>query len=147
MSAANRGKWAEGEFRKQLKARNESHAAFAFHRHPDAHAGSFQTAPADFEAKDPGRHFLLEVKEIKVTAINGSRLLPQNNFAADKVSRMAKWQSAGSVCWVITCHMPMKEWRLVPLDAFIGARPASWQLRSYPAMTLKEVIAKIFEGS
>ncbi len=144
MTAADRGKYAEGEFRKHLKARNEAKADFAFHRHPDAHAGSFQTAPADFEAKEPGYHWLLEVKEVKVTSSNGSRLLPEKNFKADKVARMAKWQSAGSVCWVIVCHMPMREWRLVPLNVFVGERPASWQLRGYPAMTLKEVIAEIF---
>ena len=143
MSAANRGKWAESEFRKQLKALNAARANFAFHRHPDPHAGSLQTSPADFEAMSAGQHYLLEVKEVKVVAKNGSRLLPSANFAVDKVARMHKWQLAGSKCWVIVCHRPMDEWRLVPLSVFLDRRP-SWQLKDYPAMTLVQVMKEIF---
>lgn len=138
-TTTDRGKWAEGEVRKKLKKYNEHVAAFAFHRHPDARAGSLQTAPADFEAKTPLAHFLLEVKQIQ-----HEFRLPQKNFAPDKVARMAKWQNADSYCWVIVCHMPMKTWRLVPLDRFRGERPPSWDLRPYPVQTLDQIMEKLF---
>lgn len=146
MSAVGqRGKWAEGKVGAWMKARNLADARFAFNRYPDARAGSLQTAPADFEATHRGTPYKIEVKEVTIPETRKSRILPEKNFSADKVGRMAKWQMAGDTCWVIICHLPMKEWRLVPLSVFQPPRPASWDVGAYPAFAkLDDLMMTIF---
>jgi len=147
MSAVGqRGKWAEGQVKKWMDARSKADARFAFNRYPDARAGSLQTAPSDFEASNHGVHFKVEVKEVTIPAERKSRIVPEKNFSADKVARMVKWQLAGDQCWVIVCHRPMDEWRLVPLEVFATyPRPASWDVWDFTAYTsLSELMNRLF---
>jgi hypothetical protein len=124
MSTANRGKWAEGRVRDWLKAAEK--ADTAFHRFPDAHAGSLVTTPSDFLTCRQGRLTLLEVKEVQ-----HSTRLPHKNFAPDQIARMRMWKMAGAHTWVLVCHMPVKVWRCVPLDTFMERTGGSWVLDEY----------------
>ena len=89
VTAANRGKYAEGKVKaelRKLEAANCTH-----HRFPDAHSGSFITAPADFLILQNGRLRLLEVKQVE----HGERL-PYGNFSSEQVNRMCMWHHAGA---------------------------------------------------
>ena len=136
-SAANRGKYAESQVKallKKLESANCTH-----HRFPDAHSGSFVTAPADFMLLQDGKLRLLEVKQVE----HQSRL-PYGNFKADQLARMLMWQAAGAGCWVLVCHMPDKFWRLLPAEYFknrqlvseTGKPVGSWNLKDVPTQTL-----------
>lgn len=141
-----RGKWAESKVRDWMKKRSDTDAHFAFNRYPDARAGSLQTAPSDFEASCRGLHYKVEVKEVTIPAARKSRIVPEKNFSADKVARMVKWQLAGDQCWVIVCHRPMDEWRLVPLDVFsVKPRPSSWDVLDWPPYKkLDDLMIRLF---
>ena len=139
VTAANRGKYAEGKVKaelKRLEAANCTH-----HRFPDAHSGSFITAPADFLILQNGRLRLLEVKQVE----HGERL-PYGNFSPEQVNRMCMWHHAGADTWVLVYHVPHKAWRLIPADWF-RSRPlktatdksiGSWVLTEFPLLTLTE---------
>lgn len=135
-TTGTRGKWGERQVQAWMKKRSDADARFAFNRYPDARAGSLQSAPSDFEASSRGIHYKIEVKEVTLPEGRKSRLIPEKNFSADKVARMFKWQLAGDACWVVVCHLPMKEWRLVPLAVFTRTpRPPSWDVaeeQTYP---------------
>lgn len=120
--AADRGKFAEGAFRKALENLDRG-IDFAFHRFPDAHAGSFTPAPADFMFLDKGKFFVLEVKEVA----HDSRL-PYNNFKLINYNRMRKWVMAGAEGWIIVYHAKSKLYRVLPLQAFHvrNESAASW---------------------
>lgn len=126
-TAGTRGKWAEGQVKAWMKKRSEAEAGFYYYRYPDARAGSMQAVPADFGTMHQGLGGLLEVKEV----VHAFRL-PAKNFSPDKVARMAKFDMAGGISWVLVCHMPMKLWRVAPIDFFILDRPASWDLSRFP---------------
>jgi len=144
-SIGQRGKWAEKQVNTWMKARNDAAARFAFLRYPDARAGSLQTAPSDFLATSNGVHYKVEVKEVTIPPTRKTRLLPQANFSSDKVSRMAKWRLAGDTCMVIVCHLPMREWRLVPLSVFLGPKVPSWDLTEHQAYkTHGELLLALF---
>ena len=139
VTAANRGKYAEGKVKaelKKLEAANCTH-----HRFPDAHSGSFVTAPADFLILQNGRLRLLEVKQVE----HGERLA-YGNFSPEQVNRMFMWHHAGADTWVLVYHVPHKAWRLIPADWFRN-RPlktvtdksiGSWVLTEFPLLTLTE---------
>ena len=138
VTAANRGKYAEGKVKaelRKLEAANCTH-----HRFPDAHSGSFVTAPADFLILQNGRLRLLEVKQVE----HGERLA-YGNFNAEQVNRMHMWNLAGADTWVLVYHVPHKAWRLIPADWFRN-RPlktvtdksiGSWVLTEFPLLTLQ----------
>ena len=139
VAAANRGKYAEGEVKKFLKKLEAANCAH--HRFPDAHAGSFVTAPADFMFVQAGKFRLLEVKEV-----NHETRLAYGNFSPEQVNRMRMWNLAGADTWVLVYHVPHKAWRLIPADWFRN-RPlktgtdkpiGSWVLTEFPLMTLTE---------
>lgn len=144
MATANRGKSAEKSVKDWMTARSDADARFAFHRHPDPHAGSLQPVPADYEVMYSGQHYLIEVKEVKAAAASGSRRLPQANFSADKVARMRKWHIAGSSSWVLVHHTAVGEWRMIPVHLFAPPRPASWNITSYAVKTLNEHMETLF---
>lgn len=122
-----RGKYAEGKIHAWMKKRAEDQAAFDFYRFPDARSGSLKTVPADYEAFCRGANYLIEVKEV-----DHDFRLPEKNFSADKVARMAKRQLAGAECYVVIYHRTTKLWRLVPLPIFMHGRPPSWNLEHFP---------------
>ena len=139
VSASNRGKWAETEVKKFLKKMEVANCAH--HRFPDAHAGSFVTAPADFMFLQAGKFRLLEVKEV-----DHEFRLPYANFAPEQVARMRMWQAAGAHAWVLVYHKPVGGWRLIPAEWFLnrpklsdsGKPIGSWVLTEFPLMTLTE---------
>lgn len=142
-----RGKWGEQQVKKWMQARSDADAHFAFHRYPDPRAGSLQPVPADFGATCRGVSYLVEVKEVTIPATRKSRLVPEKNFSADKVARMRKWQMAGSVCWVVVCHLPAREWRLVPLEVFAKRQP-SWDVSGYETfVSLDALLLTLFGDS
>jgi penicillin-binding protein-related factor A (putative recombinase) len=122
MSAGNRGKYAESKFRDECKF-YENQQNFAFHRFPDAHAGSMVSAPADFQTCYKGVLRLIEVKETEQ-----DNRLPYNNFAPDQVARMRMWQLAGGESWVLVYHKNTKVWRVFKVDQFVDRREdqGSW---------------------
>lgn len=122
MSASNRGKFAEKKLREMCVEFAKS-ANFAFHRFPDAHAGSMVTAPADFQTLYDSQMRLIEVKETEELA-----RLPYKNFAPDQVARMRLWKLAGAESWVIIYHTESKFYRCFEVEPFLD-RPAgsgSW---------------------
>lgn len=150
MTAANRGKYAEGEVKKHFDhlARRNHH--FTFNRNQDAHsAGGHMSVPqaGDFQAFGwyaatlPGarahsRNFIVEVKEVK-----HEFRLPYKNYSADKIARVNVRCLAGTEALVLICHMPAKKWRAVP-QAFFNERDAdkpsgSWDLSEFPYVDFK----------
>ena len=139
VTASNRGKYAEGKVKVELKKLEAANCAH--HRFPDLHSGSRAPAPADFLILQNGRLRLLEVKQVE----HGERL-PYGNFSPEQVNRMFMWKLAGADIWVLVYHVPHKAWRLIPADWFRN-RPVktltdkpigSWVLTEFPLMTLTE---------
>ena len=133
MSTANRGKYAEAAVKKQLASINRMD--FAWHRFPDARAGSFTPTLADFLAVDCGRVRLLEVKEVA-----HDYRLPRPNFSADSRARMRMFQAAGSVCEVLVYFSTIKKWRYADLEYFGTQTTGSWDMRDLPVINLKEIL-------
>ena len=132
-TAANRGKYAEGQVKtrlKKLESVNVTH-----HRFPDARAGSFVTAPADFMVLKEGVLTLIEVKETE-----HDRRLPYSSFGKDQIARMRLWQAAGAKAHVLVCHKRLKLWRFAEVNWFFdnyvltkdGKAVGSWVLDDIP---------------
>ena len=139
VTAANRGKYAEGKVKAELRKLEAANCAH--HRFPDLHSGSRAPAPADFLILQNGRLRLLEVKQVE----HGERLA-YGNFSPEQVNRMFMWHLAGADTWVLVYHVPHKAWRLIPADWFRN-RPlktvtdksiGSWVLTEFPLLTLTE---------
>lgn len=150
-SAALRGKVAEGEVRKILKAIESKNMTFTFNKNPDAHAagGRAQPVAGDFQAfavlKLPGetpardivlsRNFIIEVKEVK-----HAFRLPHANYSEDKVSRVQKRVLAGTEAMVAVMHKDANErptgWRLVPQAVFTTRTGGSWDLSDHPLVDI-----------
>lgn len=135
----SRGKYAEGKVKSELR---KLEAANCVHmRMPDAHAGSFTPAPADFLIVQGGKLRLLEVKQVE-----HDFRLPYGNFNPEQVNRMHMWNLAGADTWVLVYHVPLKAWRLIPAGWFLnrpklsasGKPLGSWVLEEFPLMTLNE---------
>ena len=139
MGVGDRGKWAEGEIRKQLMIYS-GWSSFAFMRLPDARAGSRTPTLADFMVMHKMQHSLLEVKEVKTHAYR----LPHQNFDANKVSRIRAWQMAGSIGHVAVYFGPAKVWRYAPIDYFLEREGGSWDMRDCDMLTLKEVMVVMY---
>jgi penicillin-binding protein-related factor A (putative recombinase) len=133
VATANRGKVAEGLVRKHLASVNRQD--FAWSRLPDAHAGSFQPALADFLLLNAGQMILLEVKETQ-----HDYRLPVGNFSPDSRARMRLFQFAGAKCQVLIFHSGIKLWRTAELDYFGTQTTGSWDMRELPLLTLREAL-------
>jgi len=136
VATANRGKVAEGLVRKHLASINRQD--FAWSRLPDAHAGSFQPALADFLLLNAGQMILLEVKETLHTF-----RLSRYNFKQEQIARMRLWAAAGANAFVLVYHSTPKTWRLLPVEFFLNSEGGSWDLRG-----VKEAnnIAEVLKG-
>lgn len=152
-----RGKLAEGKVKDEL-TKLAVNSGIAYHRFPDARAGSFKTAPADFMfgEKFESTQQLTKLRMLEVKEVNHASRLPFKNFETDQVARMTSWEWAGASCWVIVLHIPWlidgrygkdkQAWRLLPLEFFKGERlkpSGSWNLEEYPRRTLAEVFEVI----
>lgn len=134
-----RGKWAEGHFRVFLKDQQDA-GNVAFHRFPDARAGSFQVAPADFMFVREGIAYFIEVKEVDHVF-----RLPHKNFSEDQVARMRIWQLAKARTRVLVYNAPIGHWRVVPLQEFFVRTGGSWDLRQYIPRTKQEAFNLIIQ--
>ena len=139
-TAANRGKYAEGQVKKKLASLESARQAFA--RWPDARSGSFAVALADFLIMRDGRMTLLEVKEV-----NHEFRLPHTNLGTDQIGRMRAWASAGAQADVLVYHNTTKLWRVADIHWFHegyrkvdgdGKKVGSWDLRVLEHVTLDE---------
>lgn len=136
MSAANRGKWAENEVKKELSKLSAASSQFAFYRLPDARAGSLQATLADYLVLVGGCLVLLEVKEVA-----HDYRLNYTNFSSSQVARQRLWEEAGAVGLVAVAHSTNKTWRVLPLERFLARESgASWDLRDSKASTLSQEI-------
>ena len=134
MTAANRGKWAEGEVKKELAKRSAASSSFAFYRLPDARAGSLQATLADYLVLVEGCLVLLEVKEVA-----HDYRLSYTNFSSSQVARQRLWEAAGAVGLVAVAHSTTKSWRVLPLERFTSRDSgASWDLRDSETSSLSE---------
>lgn len=123
-----RGKYAEGRFKKFLKAQESVNATH--YRFPDARAGSFTVTPCDFMFMKESKAFFIEVKEVE-----HEYRLPHRNFAPDQVARMRQWKMAGAVCRVLVCHRTVGyAWRVVDIDFFLTRDKGSWDLSGFKSM-------------
>lgn len=136
-SAANRGKWAEGEVKKYLKKLEAT--ACTSYRCPDARSGSLVTAPADFLICRNGVLTLLEVKEVE-----HETRLPHKNFALDQVARMRMWKASGARALVAVCFQPSRTWRILDIEYFTNRDDgASWNMKNIltvPLVTLETLL-------
>lgn len=149
MSAANRGKWAEGEFRSECEARAVL-SSFNFMRLPDAHAGSFQPTTADFLLGFQGTAHFVEIKEVA-----HEHRLPAKNLKAEQVARLRAWEMAGAQAHILVACMGLKPspyrkttavlWRYAKPSEFLIEAP-SWDLRLNTAMTLAQVMNMVLYG-
>lgn len=138
MSQGTRGKWSEGEVRKQLNL-YAGYSTFMAHRLPDARAGSRQPTLSDFMTMHRGKHALLEIKEVE----KHDYRLPHQNFDELKVGRIRSWQMAGSDAHVLVCFQPGARtaiWRYAPIDYFLTRTGGSWDMRDIAPITLKQAM-------
>lgn len=153
MSAANRGKYAEGKVKEFLEEWKRKVSGFAYNRVLDAHASKGAMSnpqPGDYQwflhmgftfgsgvhERQATRNGLIEVKEVQHTHI-----LRYQNFGPDQVGRMRIRQMAGSEPLVLICFREKGArggiWRAPPLDVFMQRDPAkpsgSWDLYDFDA--------------
>ena len=120
-SYADRGKSLEANFKKQCQAL-QSLAAFAFYRFPDAHSGSLQTVPADYQTCWAGKLRLIELKE---TATVGR--LPYKNLGADQNARLRLWGLAGAESFILIRETKTEQYLVFAPEAFLDrSQGASW---------------------
>ena len=139
-TAANRGKYAEAQVKKKLASLESARQAHA--RWPDARAGSFAVALADFLIMRDRRMTLLEVKEVA-----HDFRLNHTNLGLDQIARLRMWASAGAQADVLVYHSTTKLWRTASIQWFFenyrktdenGKAVGSWDLRSLEHVTLDE---------
>ena len=139
-TVGTRGKYAEAQVKKKLASLESVRQAS--YRVPDARAGSFAVALADFLIMRDRRMTLLEVKEVA-----HDFRLNHTNLGLDQISRMRMWASAGAQADVLVYHTTTKLWRVADIHWFYenyrkvdddGKKVGSWDLRSLEHVTLDE---------
>lgn len=135
MSTADRGKKLEAEF-KAACSTYQAQVNFAFHRFPDAHAGSRVPTLADYQTCYKGVLRLVELKE----TTNDARL-PYGNFKPDQVARMRLWAMAGAESWVIVKHTKTGTYRALQVQNFIKREEGrgSWDLQGLCPVTFSSI--------
>lgn len=139
-TVGTRGKYAETQVKKKLASLESVRQAS--YRVPDARAGSFAVALADFLIMRDGRMTLLEVKEVA-----HDFRLNHTNLGLDQIARLRMWASAGAQGHVLVYHSTAKLWRVADIHWFYenyrkvdddGKKVGSWDLRSLEHVTLDE---------
>lgn len=140
VSAAKRGKVAEGKVRDYLKALEAQTVHFTFNRIGDAGdaRGAFAAQAGDFQAFGWGKNWLIEVKEIQY-----AYRLPHGNFGPEQVGKMRKRELAGSIPIVLIYHRNEKLWRCPGFSTFLYREGGSWDLREVKTQTLPETLDAI----
>lgn len=140
MTAANRGKVAEGKVREHLAKLNDKRADFDFERVLDAHAagGRFNARTGDFAWWSAGLNGVIEVKEVA-----HDYRLPHKNATPESVAKLRKRSLAGGAVHIAVYHSTTKLWRSVPLSVLLDRSVGgSWELSEYPTFnTVKELFA------
>lgn len=131
---ASRGKTAEKLVKAKLD-RLSLQTGTVSYRLPDARAGSFQTALADFLLLHKGVLHLLEVKEVE-----HEYRLPHDNFGADQVARLRRFKFSGAESHVLVYHSTLKKWRTADVDYFLARDGGSWDLRDLPLLDLNDIL-------
>lgn len=170
MTAANRGKYAEGEVKKHLDRLASRNHHFTFNRNQDAHsAGGHMSVPqaGDFQAFAAGTYVFVCTPEgvdverlprpsqddempanrnfiVEVKEVKHECRLPYKNYSADKIARINVRCLAGTEAIVLICHMPEKKWCAVPQAFFNDRDPAkpsgSWDLSPFPFVDYKTAL-------
>lgn len=148
-SPADRGKSLEQRFRALCKEQ-ENRQGFAFHRFPDARAGSRKEAPADYQTMSDGIFRLIECKECKYDG-----RLPYGNFDKAQVGRMRLWALAGKSTaqgrgFVLVHHTTKDNYTVAKVENFIERKEGkgSWFFNEMPHQvfaTLEEAFNYIHE--
>lgn len=141
VSAAKRGKVAEGKVRDYLKALEALSVHFTFNRIGDAGAagGAFAAQAGDFQAFGWGKNWLIEVKETQ-----HAYRIPHGNFGPEQVAKMRKRELAGSVPVVLIYHRNEKLWRCPHLELFLYREGGSWDLRGIKPQPLQVILDSTF---
>lgn len=134
------GKAAEDSLSNLLKSW-ESRQAVAWHRIPDARAGSMKVALADFFVLCKGESVLLEVKEV-----DHEFRLPHKNFTVDQVARMRRFNMAGAKSLVLVHFTKTGLWRAAAPEWFISREGGSWDLSTLPAAPLTGFVQPYAQG-
>lgn len=139
-SRANRGKWAEKKVHEYLQKLSDDNAKFSFLRLPDARAalGRFKAMPADFSWYYPGRHGLIEVKEV-----NHKFRVPKANIP--QLAQMKKRILSGGLCLVLIYFTPLKKWRGINAEDIPFLEGGSWDFSEYPLFDKVEDITIVKE--
>ena len=128
------GKASEDDIIKVLKTW-DSRQSVAWHRIPDARAGSNQAALADFFILWEGRAVLVEVKEV-----DHEFRLPHKNFTVDQVARMRRFMLARG-CGLVLVHFTKTDnWRAANPEWFIKRDGGSWDMSELPAQSLQSFL-------
>lgn len=129
MTTANRGKSAEADVMRYLKAYDERHQDFDFARNYDAHSagGRFSRQTGDFQFYGPGIHGVIEAKEVE-----HDFRLPHKNFDTSKVAKIWKRQLAGGEIIIVVYHATTGWWRVPPFEVFRSREGGSWDLNGWP---------------
>lgn len=134
------GKASEDAISNTLKTW-DSRQAVAWHRIPDARAGSAKAALADFYILYNGQSVLVEVKEVDHT-----HRLPHQNFTVDQVARMRRFNMAGAMSLVLVHFTKTDSWRAARPEWFIRREGGSWGMSQLPARTLHGWLQPYAEG-
>ena len=139
-TVGTRGKYAEAQVKKKLAGLESVRQAS--YRVPDARAGSFAVALADFLIMRDGRMTLLEVKEVA-----HDFRLNHTNLDLSQIGRMRMWKAAGAQAHVLVYHSTSKLWRVSDVLWFHahyrkvddnGKVVGSWDLRNTAHITLDD---------
>jgi len=126
------GKSAEAIVKAYLEGLHSQRQAFDWHRGYDARSagGKFQRIAGDFSWYMPGRHGIIEVKEVA----HKEHRLPYKNFEDSQVGKCRIREMAGGVVHVLVYSSITKTWVSPPLELF-RTRPGpafgSWDLSGY----------------
>ena len=143
MTAANRGKWAEGKLDAEFSKLNSKYANFCHERILDAYSSRGATSSSragDFGVYYAGLNFVIEVK-----TVDHDYRLPRSNFKLDQRARMYKRQLAGSHCFIVIYHSTTKLWRMLPLDYFrkTAEETGSWDMSAEPTLSLDDIMQSL----
>lgn len=136
MTAANRGKKAEGLLHTYMQKLSESSNSACI-RLPDAAAGSRVATLCDFLYMRDGVLHLIECKSTR-----HAYRLPHGNVDAGQVSRMRLWKFAGARAFVMIYHETEDVWRTEEVDYFLKREGGSWDLRHLEPAGLQETFNK-----
>lgn len=127
------GKGAEAIIKAYLGTLHLQRQDFDWHRGYDARSagGKFQRIAGDFSWYMPGKHGIIEVKEVAHKAY----LVPYKNFDESQVAKCRLRAMAGGEVSVLIYSSITGKWKNPPLSLFVtrpGPPFGSWSMEAYP---------------